>query len=136
MTYFEERSTSHIQKLGEALANGTYAKITMSVSVRIEAGQTALPTNSEPGNHWVTVILNVETLAILYGDSYRLPPPTELHDMLRWWLSHHRAETFQWADLPTSLQSDNFPCSILSVNGMAHALLPTVFPLIPEESCI
>ena len=56
--------------------------------------------------------------------------------MLRWWLSHHRAETFQWADLPTSLQSDNFSCSILSANGMAHALLPTVFPLIPEESCI
>ena len=136
MTYLEEWSTSHIQKLGEALVNVTYAKIAMSVSVRIKAGRTALPTNSEPGNHWVTVILNVETLSILYGDSYRLPPPTELHDMLQWWLSHHRAETFQWADLPTSLQSDNFSCSILSVNGMAHVLLPTVFPLIPEESCI
>jgi hypothetical protein len=134
MSYLEEPSASHIRKLGEALANGTYTKIAMSVSVRIEAGQTNLPTNSEPGNHWVTVILDVEMLSILYGDSCRLPPPNELHDMLQWWSSHHRAGTFQWADLPSSLQSDNFSCAILSANSMAHAFLPPVFPLIREEN--
>jgi hypothetical protein len=83
MSYLEEPSASHIRKLGEALVNGTYTKIAMSVSVRIEAGQTNLPTNSEPGNHWVMVILDVEMLLILYGDSCRLPPPNEPHDMLQ-----------------------------------------------------
>ena len=136
MTYLEEWSASHIQKLGEALANGTYTKIAMSVVIWISEGQTVLPTNLEPGNHWVTVILDVETLSITYGDSYRLPPPTELHDMLHWWSSHHCVETFQWADLPIPLQSDNFSCPILSANSMAHALLPLVFPLIPEGSYI
>ena len=136
MSYLEVQSASHIQKLGEALANATYTKTAMSVSVRIEEGQTALPTASEPGNHWVTVILDVETSSILYGDSYRLPPPTELCDMLLWWLSHHQAETFHWADLPITSQSNNFSCPILSANSMAHALLPPVFPLIPEENCI
>ena len=127
MTYLKERSASHIRKLGEALTSGIYTKIAMSISVRVEAGQTALPTDSEPGNHWVIAILDVEALLISYGDSYRLPPPTELHDMLQWWSSHHRVETFQWADLPSSLQSDNFSCPILSANSMAHALLPAVF---------
>jgi hypothetical protein len=137
MTYLEERSTSYLRKLGEALADGTYAKIAMSVSVRVsEAGYTTLPTNSEPGNHWTTVVLDVKTSLILYGDSCRHPPPTELHDMLRWWLSHHRAETFQWADLPSSLQSDTFSCPILSANSMAHAVLPIIFPLVSEKCCI
>ena len=136
MSYLEVQSTSHIRKLGEALANATYTKTAMSVSVRIEEGQTALPTAAEPGNHWVTVILDVETSSILYGDSYRLPPPTELCDMLLWWLSHHQAETFHWADLPITSQSNNFSCPILSANSMAHALLPPVFSLIPEENCI
>ena len=138
MTYFEEQSASYIRRLGEDLANGTYTKIAASVSVRMEEGQTALPprTTGELGNHWVTVILDVETSSILYGDSFRLPPPTELHDMLLWWLSHHRAETFQWVDLPITLQSDGFSCPILSANSMAHAFLPPLFPLIPEGNCI
>ena len=134
MTYLEARSASHIRKLGEALANGTYKKIAMSILVQIEEGQAALPTCSEPGNHWVTVVIDVETSSILYGDSFRLPPPTELHNMLLWWLSHHCVEKFQWADLPITLQSNNFSCPILSANSLAHALLALVFPLIPEET--
>ena len=51
MLYLEVQSASHIRKLGEALANATYTKTAMSVSVRIKEGQTALPTASEPGNH-------------------------------------------------------------------------------------
>ena len=136
MTYLEEQSASYIRKHGEALMNGTYTKIAASVSVQIEEGQTFLANHTEPGNHWVTVILDVETSSILYGDSFTLPPPTELQDMLRWWLSHHRTETFQWADLPITLQSDGFSCPILSAYSMAHALLPPLFPLIPEENCI
>ncbi|KAF8234332.1 hypothetical protein L208DRAFT_1262064, partial [Tricholoma matsutake] len=87
-------------------------------------------------NHWLTVILDVEMLLISYGDLYGLPPPPELHDMLQWWSSHHQAETFQWGGLPSSLQSNNFSCPIFSANSMAHALLPAVFPLIPEDGCI
>ncbi|KAF8220941.1 hypothetical protein L208DRAFT_1330919, partial [Tricholoma matsutake] len=73
MSYPEQWSASHIQKLGEALINRTYTKIAMSVSIQVEAGKTALPTDSEPGNHWVTVILDVEMPSILYRDSYKLP---------------------------------------------------------------
>ena len=134
--YTEKKSASHIRKLGEALANGIHTKIAMSVSVRVEEGRAVLPTDSNPGNHWVTVILDVEMLSILYGDSYKLPPPVELCDILHWWLTHHRAKVFQWGDLPCSLQSDQFSCPIFSANAMAHALLPTLFPLMPEDGCI
>ena len=33
MTYLEAQSASHIQKLGEGLANGTYTKIATSIPV-------------------------------------------------------------------------------------------------------
>ncbi|KAI0292848.1 hypothetical protein B0F90DRAFT_1822542 [Multifurca ochricompacta] len=89
------------------LANGMHTKIAMSVSVRIEGGRAVLPTDSDPGNHWATLILDIKMLSILYGDSYKLPPPVELRNVLHW-------------------------CA----NAMAHALLPTLFPLMPEDGCI
>jgi hypothetical protein len=135
-TYLQNKLASHIRKLGDALTNGTYTKVAVSVSVRVEGGSTSLPTDSKPGNHWVTVILDIETLSILYGDSYKLPPPIELRDTLQWWLMHHQAEAFQWGDLPSSSQSDHFSCPIFSANTMAHALLPTIFPLMAEDRCI
>jgi hypothetical protein len=135
-TYQDEKSAAHIKKLGEALASGTYKKVAMNVSVRVEEGGSTLPTDTSPGNHWVTVILDIERTSLSYADSYNLPPPGELQNVLSWWLQHHREETFEWDDLPCSLQTDCFSCPIFSANSMAHTLLPTSFPLIPENGSI
>jgi hypothetical protein len=135
-SYPDEKSVAHIRRLGEALANRTYKQVAMSVSVRIEEGESKLPTDILPGNHWATLIWDIERTSLLYADSYQHPPPDELHNVLLWWLQHHREETFQWVNLPCSSQTDGFSCPILSANSIAHALLPTSFPLIPENGGI
>jgi hypothetical protein len=134
--YPDEKSVAHIRRLGEALANGTYKQVAMSVSIRVEEGGSALPADMLPGNHWATLILDIERTSLFYADSYQLPPPSELRDVLSWWLQHHRAETFKWVKLPCSSQTDGFSCPIFSVNSIAHAFLPTSFPLIPENGGI
>jgi hypothetical protein len=135
-SYPDEKSVAHIRKLGEALANGTYKQVAMNVSIRVEEGGSALPTDMAPSNHWVTLILDIERISLLYADSYQLPPPGELRDVLLWWLQHHREETFQWGNLPCSSQTDGFSCPIFSANSIAHALLPTSFPLIFKDGSI
>lgn len=134
--YPDEKSVAHIRRLGEALANGTYKQVAMSVSIHVEDGGSALPTDMLPGNHWTALILDIERASLSYADSYLLPPPGELQDVLKWWLQHHREETFKWVNLPCSSQTDCFSCPIFSVNAIAHALLPTSFSLIPENGSI
>ncbi|KAF8238673.1 hypothetical protein L208DRAFT_1241224, partial [Tricholoma matsutake] len=87
-------------------------------------------------NHWVTVILDVKTLSILYGDLYKLLPPIELCNTLQWWLLHHQAEVFEWSDLPSSSQSDHLSCPIFSANTMAHGLLLTTLTLMAKDCSI
>jgi len=135
-SYPAEKSVAHIKKLGEALTNGTYKQVAMNVSVRIEEGGSILPTDMLPGNHWVTLILDIERTSLLYADSCQLPLPGELQDVLLWWLPHHREEIFQWDNLPCSSQTNCFSCPIFSANAIAHALLSTSFPLIPKNGSI
>ncbi|KAF8227496.1 hypothetical protein L208DRAFT_1296475, partial [Tricholoma matsutake] len=134
-SYPDEKSVVHIRKLGEALANGTYKQVAMNVSVHVEEGGIVFE-NISPGNHWVTLILDIERTSLLYADSYQLPPLGKLQDVLLWWLQHHLEEIFQWDNLPCSTQRDSFSCTIFSANSIAHALLPTSFPLIPENRSI
>jgi hypothetical protein len=129
-----DKSVTHIMKLGEALAGGTYQRLGMTVSVAARARSSILPTDQSPGNHWVTIIMDIGITSILYGDSYKLQPQGELKDVLAWWLQHHRDKIFHWDLLPCSSQTDCFSCPILSSNSMVHALLPMLFPLIQEDS--
>src|SRR5258705_9128991 len=88
---------------------------------------------------WLSYVFDVYT-AWPYGQqpfiTCQLPPPGELQDVLLWWLPHHQEEIFQWDNLPCSSQTDCFSCPIFSANSIAHALLPTSFPLIPKNGSI
>jgi hypothetical protein len=135
-TYPDAKSLSHIRMIGDKLRDGTCTTVVMSMSVHITEGGTFLPTNSNRGNHWTTLFIDAEKSSILYGDSLKLPPPAELANVLEWWLDYHHIKNFRWGDLPSTTQSDNFSCSIFSANSMSHSLLPTTFPLVPEDRAI
>jgi hypothetical protein len=65
-SYPDEKSVAHISKLSETLANGTYKQVAMNVSISVEEGESTLPTDISPGNHWVTLTLDIERTSLLY----------------------------------------------------------------------
>lgn len=73
--YPDMKSLGHIWKVGDKLQDGTYTMVVMSMSVHIREGGTILPTNSNEGNHWTTLFIDAKKSSILYGDSFKLPPP-------------------------------------------------------------
>ncbi|KAF7791186.1 hypothetical protein EIP86_002198 [Pleurotus ostreatoroseus] len=91
------------------------------------------------GNHWVAVSVDVEAGELLLGDSLAnvsssAPTPKsrgQAIPAMRWWLKQHGMEgEFPLRLLPISQQSDQWSCGVLSLNALAHHMLPAIYPLI------
>ncbi|KAF8817215.1 hypothetical protein BYT27DRAFT_7247457 [Phlegmacium glaucopus] len=64
-------------------------------------------------------------------------PPSELLEVLDWWIGLSFATLFLKHDLPTGNQINTFSCSILTMNALSHYFFPSEVPFLSHgESCI
>lgn len=124
-----------ILNVGEKLRSGQCNKIAFSINLAITDKGTFIPDKHIRGNHWVSVVVDVEQRKIKYGDSFYDPSPPQLLETIRWWLKHHRREDFGDDILPCTRQRDTFSCGILSFNAIANELLPATHPLVEASHC-
>ncbi|KAJ8090938.1 hypothetical protein AAF712_014925 [Marasmius tenuissimus] len=110
--YHEKDKEGHLKRknitrLGEALKNGTATQLVFPVFVCLTPGSAVLPSRGEnPGNHWVAIAIDITTHSISHGDSLRIPPPTELSDILIWWMNRLFPEQpFEMRALPCGSRS-------------------------------
>lgn len=64
-------------------------------------------------------------------------PPTELYDVLSWWLQHAFIDPFTIQGLLISSQTDGYSCSVLTVNALEHFFQPSTTDLLSDnEACV
>lgn len=120
---------------GAKIHNCEYTRLGAPVFLSMEGGQTVLPNPQERGNHWATVLIDLGSRTIKYGDAMGFAPPAELVSALSWWLAQHWEGSFELTKLYCTPQTDSNSCALLSFNGLAAELLPHTFPLIEPGCC-
>lgn len=130
-TYLEDRSTSFIRKLAARLVDGSVEIVGMAVAVFVKSKGVVLPDHENVSNHWCGLIIDIPTRTLQYGDPLGHQPPAELVDIIRWWLQFSFPEPFSVDTMSVTKQEDTYSCSILTVNALAHNVLPSVC-LIPR----
>jgi hypothetical protein len=136
--YHLSRGIQHLQSTGEAVRAGKVQKLAFSIGVQLQGTGGILPSAWSEANHWVAVIVSIEPRVLYYGDSLALSPPTELAEMVEWWLRQHNitaAGDLEHQDMACTKQADSFSCSILSMSAMAHHLRPDTYPLLSPTQC-
>jgi hypothetical protein len=81
------------------------------------------------GSHWVAIVIDFSTKAILYGDSLAGQPDIEFTMVMQWWTQYHAGTQFTLSKLAIPLQKDSFSCGILAFNALAHFYMPDKYPL-------
>ncbi|KII82916.1 hypothetical protein PLICRDRAFT_527481 [Plicaturopsis crispa FD-325 SS-3] len=101
----------------------------------IEAGRThSLGTIAHiHSNHWVGLIIDILTHAVLFGDPLGHDPPDDLKAAINWWLEQHTFSPYTWGVLPCTAQDDTHSCGVLTPNCIGHHYLPAKYPLIPSS---
>ncbi|KAK0447658.1 ribonuclease H-like domain-containing protein [Armillaria borealis] len=110
----------------DAIEQFQWSHIAFFVNVKVthRGAATRLGSDSEPGNHWLGVIIDTAMREIQVADPFSLPPPPALIDILQWWLDQHQNKCFKPTVLRCTKQDDSFSCGILSCNAVANSILP------------
>jgi hypothetical protein len=89
-----------------------------------------------PSNHWCALIIDATKHTLHYGDPMGSPPPAELIGVMGWWLGLSFTEEFTMQALPITRQTDGFSCSILTINALAHYVIPSTLLLLNGPLCL
>ncbi len=123
--------------VSQRLIAGSLSRVGFAVCVRMDRGKTVLE-NQEAGiwgNHWIALVVDTAEAKIRYSDSFDSPLPTEIIDILYWWLTRHGFDKFEIFPLPFTRQRDSFSCGILSIDSISHYFLPEI-PLLSSNECL
>lgn len=135
--YAEAQSCKFLRDCADNLKTGKVSVIGTAVSVMIGGDGVLLPRGEEiRANHWCAVVINTERLTIQYGDPMGKAPPSELLDVIHWWLGLSFSTTFSLHNLPVTHQKDSISCAILTNNALSHHFIPTIPLLHNGEPCI
>ncbi|XP_006456240.1 hypothetical protein AGABI2DRAFT_146132 [Agaricus bisporus var. bisporus H97] len=116
----------------EEIKGGRIQYMATIMSVYLAGNQTAvLPNTSQPrGNHWVAVVLDLEHGVVRYGDPTGAAAPSELLEMIMWWLGQHEwSRELKTEMLPCPNQVDSHSCSTLAFNSVVSHFYPSI-PLV------
>ena len=106
-TYMQNSIFCHIQEVADNIVQKQHSLLT-----------TYHLGNTDP--HWVTIIVDGLEVQILYSDLYHNPPPYNLLDAYRWWISQHSETALKFKDLPTGIQTDSNACGFFADNSLEH----------------
>ena len=135
--YAEAQNCNFVRDFADKLKMAKVSVFGTAVAVQIGGDDVLLPKGEEiRANHWCAVVINTDRLTIQYGDPMGKAPPSELLDVIRWWLGLSFSMTFSLHNLPVTLQKDSFSCAILAYNALSHHFIPTIPLLQNGEPCI
>lgn len=135
--YAEAQSCQFIRECADKLKTTDVSVFGTAVAVLISRDDVLLPRGEEiRANHWCAVVINTDQLTIQYGDPMGKSPPSELLDVIHWWLGLSFNATFSLHNLPVTHQKDSISCAILTNNALSHHFIPTIPLLHNGEPCI
>ena len=124
-TYLSSRSCRYLRDIGDQLKDAKISAVCFAFGVCVSSKGVSIPIG-EGCNHWVAVILDVRTRTIWYGDPMKQDPPSELVNVMNWWLqSALPGIYFTLMELPCTIQQDSISCGILTMNSLTHFFFPT-----------
>ena len=136
-TYTDDHSATFIRGFADRLKTGEVTVVGMAIAVRYTGSETQLPSGKDIiSNHWCSFIIDTNGRTIHYGDSLGAAPPSELLDVLNWWLGLLFPMPFSLLDLPITRQTDSFSCAVFAVNALSHYFIPSISPLLPNGLCL
>ncbi|KAL1701959.1 ribonuclease H-like domain-containing protein [Schizophyllum commune] len=113
-------------------------KLASAVSVKLTAREVILAGKDDIlGNHWISFVIDVDAREIAYFDSMGCRPPSDLCDILHWWLGAHGMTGFKDKTRKTACtqQTDTTSCGLLSINALEHNIAADTYPLIDPSAC-
>lgn len=133
-SYSTTKDAGYIRSLGDGLRASPTAWVGGVVNTAIGPdGATTLPGPYESGNHWAAFAYSRATGTLAYGDSLHGTFPTELRDILQWWINQHLGDhDISVAEMACTEQQDAYSCGILAFNALCHHLLPQLYTLVDE----
>jgi Ulp1 family protease len=118
--YATAKCNAWLRRRGQELGTGVLEKLVAIVNLN--------------QNHWVSVVIDVPTSRILYGDSLGKPITREIKAVLTWWTNHHTATNFPIHDLAITHQNDSCSCGMLAWNAIAAHVLPETYSLVNSHA--
>lgn len=124
--YYTDKSIGFVRDLAEKMTTGEVPIIGTPVAVCLADDGVVLPNARAEviSNHWCAFVINSQQHTWFYGDPLGHPPPSELVEILGWWLELSFGTAFTFHTLHTTQQADGISCSILAINALAHHFLP------------
>lgn len=139
-SYHTSTSTRHLRDLGAQLFSQKTTSVVAYICVTwSEKEGSSLPSMQEGdlGNHWISLVVDVEGCCIWVADSKESGLPDELQGAINWWLQMHDISNIDNSGkIKCTTQTDNFSCSILCHNALEHHFFPLETPLVPSEDVI
>jgi Ulp1 protease family, C-terminal catalytic domain len=133
----EAQNCKFIQEFADKLKTAKVSIFGTAIAVTIGRDDVLLPKGDEVrANHWCAVVINTKQLTIQYGDPMGKAPPSELLDVIHWWLGLSFSTTFSLHNLPITQQKDSFSCAIFANNALSHHFIPTIPLLHNGEPCV
>ena len=102
-TYAKAQSYKFIWEFADKLKTAKDSIFGTAVAVVIGRDDVLLPKGEEVrANHWCAVVINADQLTIQYSDPMGKAPPSELLNVIHWWLSLSFSTTFSLHNLPVT----------------------------------
>ena len=93
--YAKTQNCKFVRDFADKLKMAKVSVFSTAVAVQIGGDDVLLPKGEEiRANHWCAVVINMNWLTIQYGDPMGKAPPSELLDIIHWWLGLSFSTTF------------------------------------------
>jgi len=131
--YLTSRTCKPLHDIGDQLKEMKISAVCFAIGVSVSSRGVNLPLDGDC-NHWVAVILDIRSHTIWYGDPMKQDPPSELVNVMTWWLGLALPGMhFTIMALPCARQKDTILCGILTMNSLVHYFFPTAHALYDNE---
>lgn len=108
-----------LRKIGTELQVGNLVQVGLCVNVNM-GRPSKLPGNSDTGNHWVALVVDIQEQTLYFGDAEGCAAPIELLAATRSWLREYFDQDFIRSDLRCTKQPTSWCCGDLAMNMIAH----------------
>ena len=131
--YLTSQACKPLRDIGDQLKEMKISAVCFAIGVSVLSRGVNLPLDGDC-NHWVAVILVICSQTIWYGDPMKQDPPSELFNVMTWWLGLALPGIhFTIMALPCTRQKDTISCGILTMNSLVHYFFPTAHALYDDE---
>lgn len=90
-----------------------------------------MPRVMDSGDHWVTIIVDIENEKIIHIDSMGMGHSKLFTTVMAWWLEEHGRRMEMITEPPSVVQRNTWTCGDMACNEIGRRWLPERFPVFP-----